>query len=946
MMKLKKLFTRAVSILITGVMALIPLCSNVTAVRAADIRQSMDFPNIYPAENFEKISDSEIEQKVKALLKTMTRDEMYAMLGGSTTGNKKGYGTAYVGGVPRLGVPVLRMWDGPQGVISEGNYETTCPASEISLASSFSKELAYKYGQVSGSDNKATAGNVQLGSQIDHVRSPLFMRSRDSLGEDPYLTSVLGEELAAGIQNENVMATLKHLAVYCNMFTSNSDNVTVDEQTLHQLYLAPYERIIKAGKASAVMSSYNLINGTQASANTYLQIEVLRKMWGYKGLTMTDWGGNKKLTTHLGSDLETETLTHNTKKNIEKAIKAGTMTWQDVENAVRHTLTAMGQIGYLGLVKVNEDGTAAADPVPPASIELNVLEGQDRIKLLERNDEIALESAVKGAVLLKNDKNALPVKQNERIAMIGLGSQYSVTGHYREASFGWLQSMTSPYENMLDILGKNASITSEIGLDIVGTPIPEEYLFVDESTSKQGVEFLKNNDESSKKTLDSVEITIGTMNGKVNRTYKNTDGNAGKNGESVTMTTFLKAPESGTYGFKLLGIGGTGSVVIKDGDRQVAKFDASNTSGWGKNSVVHTAEGMDIPSYTKDAYLTKDRIYKVVVTGKGTSAAKDLQLRLTWFVPGQRASDYARAVQAAKNNDTVILFVHDTSIGTFGFFDIMERKTLGLPADQSQLLKDVIAAAKPLGHKVIVVMNIGLPVTMDWIDDVDAVLNMWLPGQAGGKATAQLLTGVKNPGGKLPVTFPKNENDTQFGELSKNHTPEKINNVSEGIFSGYRWYDKNGVTPLFPFGHGLSYTTFAYSDLSIKKTPGVECGYDVTFTVKNTGQTTGTEVAQVYLGKAEVPKGIQMAEKQLAGFARIEELKPGESISVTVQIDQKALSYWNPNVKLQVRADGTKDKWVVADPADNGGRYILVGSSSRDIRLTGQTYGTIKTSKP
>ena len=258
-----------------------------------------------------------------------------------------------------------------------------------------------------------------------------------------------------------------------------------------------------------------------------------------------------------------------------------------------------------------------------------------------------------------------------------------------------------------------------------------------------------------------------------------------------------------------------------------------------------------------------------------------MQLCLNWIKPGDAQANYDAAVQAAKDYDTVVMTVYHRETNDELALDDEE---------QEKLLLDVVAAAKEAGNKVVVVGYLGVPVDVTaWIDDVDAFIQMWLPGQAVGEATANLLTGAVNPSGKLPVTWPKSADDAQIDGLPE--TGSEIY-VDEGIYMGYRWYDENDIEPMYDFGYGLSYTTFEYSDLVVEEAAeeGEEYGYDVTFTVTNTGDVTGSETAQVYLGEVEVPENIMIAKYQLAGFTKVKDLEPGESRTVTVHIDQRSLS--------------------------------------------------------
>lgn len=276
------------------------------------------------------------------------------------------------------------------------------------------------------------------------------------------------------------------------------------------------------------------------------------------------------------------------------------------------------------------------------------------------------------------------------------------------------------------------------------------------------------------------------------------------------------------------------------------------------------------------------------------------------------------------------------------------------------MINDVAKAAHDAGNKVAVVLNNDAAVVMeDWIDNVDAILEMYYPGQRGGVATAEILAGKVNPSGKLAYTIPKKDTDTlitysdelwsQFeaadnwkgdsgssggsGGGMPGGKGQNTTTFSEGINTGYRWYDANNVEPQYDFGYGLSYTTFEYSDLDVRENrkEGDVAGYDVTFKVTNTGDVTGSEVAQVYLGAAkDLPAGIQSAKYQLAGYEKVKDIKPGETRTVTIYVNERSLSYWNSNQKkLIVRADGTKDKWNVAE----GERTIYVGASSDNLMM-------------
>ena len=359
-----------------------------------------------------------------------------------------------------------------------------------------------------------------------------------------------------------------------------------------------------------------------------------------------------------------------------------------------------------------------------------------------------------------------------------------------------------------------------------------------------------------------------------------------------------------------------------------------------------------------------------------------MQVGLAWVTPSQKQANIDNAIKAAENNDTVVVFAYAQVSDPKS---TREATTLKLDAYQQTMIQNVAKAAHEKGNKVAVVLNNDSAVVMeDWIDDVDAILEMYYPGQRGGVATAKLLTGEVNPSGKLAYTIPKKDTDTlitisdeawnRFEKEDETEDTEKQSDVAtqeagdgfpgggfpgggfpgggfpgggfpgfgggkanttyfdEGINTGYKWFDENNIEPQFDFGYGLSYTTFEYGDMSVAEnaTDGEVAGYDVTFTVTNTGDVAGSEVAQVYLGEAQVPKGIQTSKYALAGYEKVKDIQPGETREVTVHVSGRSLSYWNSNQEeLNVNADGTKDKWTLA----TGERKIYVGSSSDKLLM-------------
>ena len=1001
-----------------------------------------------------KMTDEEIDAKIEALLNTMTDEEKATYLGGGGTGSV--YGNAGdLPGTARLGVPEVRMHDGPSGVLSL--WPTTNTPNRQMAAATWDEDLIERYGEVYGSEGKAIGENFQLGSQFDITRTAEFGRAKDQMGEDPYLLSKLAAAETRGMQSNGVIAVGKHYAAFAqDASPAGKKDIIVSEQALHELYLPGFEGAVKAGMLG-LMSSYNAVNGTMASSHTYLQLDVLRELWGYKGFTITDWGGNDGFTLTKGTDIEMPSLSSNSLANAEKNIPDEAERTAAINNAVGHVLYALGHTGYLYLVETYTDanGVLKAKEEPGRTERIKLYADSDTavLALQEENNRIVQEVAEGGGVLLENKDKTLPLNKGEKVAMIGVGAKYTQSGTGGERSYGVGYMMTSPYDALKDILGAENVALSPV-YDNGGSVIPAENLFYKaaDGSFKQGF-ILEHGEESETVTGKTIEYLPaeksfeGGTSIACNGDKNDTDGNTYK------WTAYVKAPADGEYSIVMQGIGGTVKASVskldsvaeaaleeaepeatlqddfppfgpggpggdfpfpwgggeeQENDPNKASSSVSYASSQGAqwHSGNHcTDTGMSIGSKAT-VTMEAGKYYKVEITGVANRTEKNLQLRLAWLTPETGASydsatktisggEYDNAIKLAKECDKSVVFVTATAGNKPS---TRNPDNLNISADQEQLILDVAKAAHEAGHKVIVVICNETAVTIqNWVDSADAILMMYHSGQRGGAATANLLSGVVNPSGKLAYVMPKEGNQTvvtyseeQFnkqemaaaganltlddlralndGELQRifdsvsstlqmryrlsfnnldefraaldgenantilNAIVSKYRSASdsyydEGIYTSYRLYDALDLEqPRYDFGYGLSYTTFAYSDLKVKERAvlGETTGYDVSFKVTNTGDVAGREVAQLYMGKASnLPEGIQSAPVQLAGFHKTDLLQPGQSETVTIHVDQRALSYWN-----QTLTD-VLDKWTVAE----GKRTIYVGAASDDLIL-------------
>ena len=826
--------------------------------------------------------------KVDGLLAAMTLDEKLSMLYGAT--DPAGYGEAgYIAGVPRLNIPPLRLTDGPAG-IRTAQPATALPA-PVALASTFSVALAEQFGEVLGQDARARHQNVVLAPMVNIVRVPQGGRNFETLGEDPLLASRLVAAETRGIQGEGVIATVKHYAFNNQENARNSVSAEVDERTGREIYLPGFEASIKAG-AGSVMASYNRINGTYAAENPQLLTDVLRKDWGFKGFVMSDWGATHSAAPALKSGMEMEMPNGRNFGALADAVKKGELTESVVNEAAKRILTAMDAAGLLA------PDTRPVPEIPTTSV-------------------VARDIAIAGSVLLKNQGNVLPLSKEDaqsiavigptaKVLLFGGGGSSAVRPMRREIPLDALQKKAGP----------GARITYAKGYDLDGELVPPSVLrpeatinIVGSNALPAGTTFTWNGTVVAPKTGDYI-LKLQSVGGRGSLL-------TGAAATAAQQQAAAAGRGAGPGGGQPAGVGGGQQAGAGGGARGAAQGPAPaapvaptgmipvGVPGFGGSALLQTADGLSNAS--TPIHLEAGVPTPIVITagGTGRGGATPVQVRLAWVSPDIEKARIDEAVAAAKSARVAVVFVYDE--GTEG----RDRASLSLPGIQDKLVA-AVAAANP---RTVVVMNNGAPVLMPWAGQVAAILQVWYPGQEGAEATASMLLGEAAPGGRLPVTFPSRAEDAPTAKPERYPGVDGKGTYSEGIFVGYRWYDQEKIEPLYPFGFGLSYTTFAYSNIGVKRAGG---GYDVTFTLKNTGTREGVEVPQVYVGpppSAPVP----MAVKALAGFERVV-LAPGATKNVTVHVDAQPLSYWS-----------TKDH---AFKVAVGKRTFMVGASSRDIKLT------------
>ena len=880
------------------------------------------------------------DARVDKLLNQMSFEEKMALIRGASEPDATSQRNAgYLTGVPRLGIPPLRMSDGPPGVLTRNPSQAE--TATMGLAATFSVKDAEENGRVIAREAKSLGIDVVLEPFLNIDRDITFARGYNTEGEDPVLTGLIGAGLIRGIQGEGVMSQAKHYIAY----DTDGFNVWVDPQTLHEVYLAPFVDAVNAN-VSSIMCSYNKINGPQACGSSEVLEKILRDEVGFKGFVTSDWGAvhaadyiNHGLDMEMpgpspkGSPFEammfsfftTEKPADGPPPQLNLAMLAGFLGGHMPEEPTPHPFPMDGigsmQDKHTNFWNLREAGqlneariTQAAGRVLYEMDKFGYLDhptpGQSGPKdppvhAVEENAAAIRKTAEDAAVLLKNEGEILPLKAEDlkSLAMIGPGAGQTVAiGVAGERSTGFPEREIGTVEALRKIVPQ-AHVTYAVEDDMTGVPIPAEVWSHDDKPGLIRHEVKAGGSEVSASTRTNAALDFTKKSG--------TELPANV---VVSWEGTLNIPSAGSYWIYLQLLGAAGSVQI-DGKEVGSAYGMrgavhGDTVLGGKDGMMPSTDGLD---NVRSAVELTAGPHKVVVHIEGDTSNHAEQVRLAWQTPEQRKKNHDDAIAAAKAAKTAVVFAWTRGKQDF----VLPGNTSdGGSYDQDKLIEEV-AAVNP---NTIVVLNVSQPVAMPWLGKVRAVLQMWWPGDEGGWATADLLTGKVSPAGRLPFTWAKKltdyaANDPKHPERSAKGVDGKTT-YSEGVNVGYRWFDKEEIKPLFPFGYGLSYTHFEYSDLKAKMAPN---GLEVTFHVKNAGSVDSDDVPQVYLGKPERKQAGEFAVHALAGFDRIT-LKAGESKDVTIVVPKRRLEYWNTGA----------NRWTLAE----GRRPVLVGRSSRDLPLT------------
>ncbi len=781
--------------------------------------------------------------------------------------------------IERLGIPALKVSDGPNGARGESHSGQTsvCTPCGTALGASFDPELVRRVGEMLGSEARTKGARVLLAPTVNLHRSPLAGRNCECMSEDPELTARLAVAYVEGVQSRRVAACIKHFVCNDSEFERHSMSSEIAERPLRELYLRPFEAAVKQAGVRCVMSAYNRINGIHAADHQELLDGILRREWGFAGLVMSDWFGMHTTVEAAiaGLDLEMPGPTQHRGEKLVEAVRSGAVAEDLVNASARRVLELL-------------EWSGALDEGPPA---------RERSENLAEHRALARAAAVGSAVLLHNRDATLPLDPTrlKRLAVIGTlaetpsfqgGGSAQVSPHH----------LSIPLDELRERLGDRVEVGFERGTLIYrSTPPITRQVLADDAGAARGHAQLE---LFAGRELAGTPACVRTLPWLREQWLGAPAPDLTAGDFSARVRARLVVAESGRHTLALTCVG-PGRVRL-DGRLVIDGWDQE------KRQPGETFFGFGCAELCSEVELEAGRPVDLefeYACWKGLGIAGFV----LGLLPPVHEDLAERAVALAAASDAAVVFV-GTNLDweTEG----RDRDSMALPGEQVALI-EAVTAANP---RTIVVINAGSPVLTDWVERTAATLVTWFPGQEAGGAIADLLLGVADPGGRLPQTWPRRYEDNPAlgnypGEFGKVH-------YGEGLLIGYRWYEARGIAPAFPFGHGLSYTTFEYG--AVEASPhalGRDTPLEVAVTLRNTGSRLGSEVVQVYARALDAK--VQRPPSELVGFAKVA-LEPGESRRVCVAVQPEAFRHWDP---------------LQRDWGFEGGRFeIVVGRSATDRR--------------
>jgi len=813
-----------------------------------------------------------IEAKAKEMLSKLTLEQKIKLIGG----NREMFTFA----VPEIGLTELKMSDGPEGVRTWG--PTTAYPGGQALAATWDVEMARRIGDGLGHDAHARGVNILLGPGVNIDRTPVAGRNFEYFTEDPYLAARITVNYIEALQAEGVVATVKHFAVNNEEFNRHNANAIVDERTLREIYLPAFEAAVTEAHSDAVMNSYNVLNGQHATQNEFLNNKVLKGEWGFQGILMSDWDATYDSVgaANNGLDLEMPNGRFMNAEGLVPAVKAGKVKEATIDDKVLRILRVALRYGFL-----NHDQFNPADSTYSVA---------DRA--------IALDGARESITLLKNEGGILPLneKKIKTIAVIGPDAYPAVPGGGGSSQADSFEPV-SLVTGIANLLGPNVSVLYSRGLPTISE--------IFDRTHWEGT--------ISQEVYPSKDFNGTAQTGEqwgLSTWHEEMWAPEDKHPRSIRYTAKFKATKGGKYLLLAAASGQDNYKVYIDGKEMLNQFGSEGQVP--QNKTLELTEGQEL---------------KVVAEYLPYSAG----VRFGIGILPESELIYPDVAKMAAAADAVIVSVGFNPPTEGEGYD----RTFNLPYGQDALVEAALAA----NPHTIVSYTGGVSADLRrWVDKVPALVATYYPGQEGGTAFAEVLFGRHNPEGKLPVTFDRSwdesasakfyypaKGEDKILEVNEPGKPVRKDTIvqlhyDDKLMVGYRYWTTTGKHPLYPFGFGLSYTSFAFANVDAPKTGSIstlDAGGKITvsFDVKNTGAVAGAEVAELYVSDPSA-KAVR-PERELKGFAKVR-LNAGETKRVTLTLDARSFSYWSD----------TAHKWVI----DPGTFVVRVGDSSENTPLNAE----------
>lgn len=801
-----------------------------------------------------------MEPRIEALLEAMTLEEQVALLAGAD------FWTTVP--IPRLGIPAIKVSDGPNGARGGGALIGGVRAAAfpvaIALASTWDTGLVEQIGRALAEEVHSKGARVLLAPTVNIHRSPLNGRNFECYSEDPFLAARMAVAYIVGLQSRGVSATVKHYIGNESEFERMTISSEIGARALREIYLPPFDAAVHEAGSWALMSSYNKVNGTYVGEHPGLLRDLLKGEWAYDGLVMSDW-----MATHstaeaaaAGLDLEMPGPTLHRGRQLVEAVQAGQVSREAIRDSARRVLRLIARVGGFESPAIPDE---RADD-RPAHRALIRRAGAEGTVLLKNSGVLPLDPQRPQTIAI--------IGPNARTAQIMGGGSAQVNAHYRIAPYDGVAAQVGPAATLRYAPG----CTNHKLLPLLGRPMRVRYFNSPDLAGPAVAE--AEAPESELMWLHDVPAGVDRA------------------GFSARLSARFTPEADGEQLFSLVSAGK--SRLYLDGDLLIDNWD-----GWRPGDSYFGGGSLEVIA---PAQLAAGRSYELAVEYTCPTEGR-LGIRAVRLGALRPLGDAAivEAAALASTSDLALVFV-----GLTGEWDSegADRPHMDLVGRQNELVAQV-AAANP---NTVVVLQSGGPLSMPWLDQVAAVLQAWYPGQECGNAIADVLFGKVNPAGRLPQTFPARLEDNP----AYDNYPGAGGRVhyAEGIFVGYRHYEARQIAPLFPFGFGLSYTSFSYGELRLSaRAIGPGERLRATVAVTNSGERAGHEVVQLYVAdpQARLPR----PPKELKGFAKVA-LAPGETREVTLELDMRALAYY----------DDARATWV----AEAGDFAVLVGGSSQDIR--------------